>query len=70
MNWTRNPLDSRLNLAAEKSLEPNLTDKAMKLSPVVALVSFFVWSWLFGSSGAILSMPITVNIMMVTKQDE
>lgn len=59
-----------INAAAESILEPHMTGKALKLSPVVVLVSFFVWGWLLGPTGAILSMPITVTIMLVSQQDE
>lgn len=59
-----------VNLAAENILEPRLTGQALKLSPVVVIVSFFIWGWLLGPVGAILSMPITVTIVLISEQDE
>jgi predicted PurR-regulated permease PerM len=59
-----------VNLAIENIVEPRLTGKTLKLSPVVVLVSFFFWGWLLGSTGALLSMPIMVMIMLVTAEDE
>jgi predicted PurR-regulated permease PerM len=57
-----------INLAAENILEPRMTGKALKLSATVVLLSFFFWGWLLGSTGALLSMPITVMIMLVASQ--
>ena len=59
-----------INLLIENIIEPRLTSKTLKLSPVVVLISFFFWGWLIGSTGALLSMPITVVIMLVTAADE
>jgi predicted PurR-regulated permease PerM len=59
-----------INLAAENILEPKMTGKALSLSPTVVLLSFFFWGWLLGSTGALLSMPITVTIMLIAEQDE
>ncbi len=59
-----------INLAAENILEPKLTGKALSLSPTVVILSFFFWGWLLGSTGALLSMPITVTIMLIVEQDD
>jgi predicted PurR-regulated permease PerM len=59
-----------VNLAAENILEPRMTGKALKLSPVVVIVAFFIFGWLLGPTGALLSMPITVTIMLIAEQDE
>ena len=47
-----------------------MTGKALSLSPTVVILSFFFWGWLLGSTGALLSMPITVTIMLIAEQDE
>jgi predicted PurR-regulated permease PerM len=59
-----------INLAAENILEPKMTGKALSLSPTVVILSFFFWGWLLGSTGALLSMPITVMIMLIAQQDD
>ena len=59
-----------INLAIENIIEPQLTGKTLKLSPTVVVLSFFFWAWLLGSSGALLSMPITVMIMLIMDRDE
>lgn len=58
-----------INLLIENIIEPRFTGKVLNLSPVVVIVSFFFWGWLLGPTGAMLSMPITVMIMLVTKED-
>jgi AI-2 transport protein TqsA len=54
-----------INLLIENVLEPTYTGKKLNLSPSVVFVSFFVWGWLLGPIGALLSMPITVLLMLV-----
>jgi predicted PurR-regulated permease PerM len=59
-----------INLAAENILEPKMTGKALRLSPTIVILSFFLWGWLLGPTGALLSMPITVTILLVAEQSE
>jgi AI-2 transport protein TqsA len=59
-----------INLLIENIVEPRLTSRTMKLSPVVVLVGFFFWGWMLGATGAMLSMPIMVAIMLVTAADD
>ena len=59
-----------INLAIENIIEPRLTGKTLKLSPVMVLIGFFFFGWLLGSTGAILSMPIMVTIMLVMGADK
>lgn len=54
----------------ENVLEPSYTGKKLRLSPSVVFVSFFVWGWLLGPVGALLSMPITVMLMLILSQHE
>ena len=58
------------NLLIENVLEPSYTGKKLRLSPSVVFVSFFVWGWLLGPVGALLSMPITVMLMLILNQHE
>ena len=53
------------NLIIENVLEPSYTGKKLRLSPSVVFVSFFIWGWLLGPVGALLSMPITVMLMLI-----
>jgi predicted PurR-regulated permease PerM len=59
-----------INLAIENIFEPRLTGKTLKLSPTVVILSFFFWAWLLGPTGALLSMPITVMILLIMDSDE
>jgi len=59
-----------LNLMVENVLEPSYTGKKLRLSPSIVFVSFFIWGWLLGPVGALLSMPITVMLMLVLSQHE
>jgi predicted PurR-regulated permease PerM len=59
-----------INLLIENVLEPGYTGKKLSLSPSVVFVSFFVWGWLLGPIGALLSMPITVTLMLVLGRHE
>jgi predicted PurR-regulated permease PerM len=59
-----------LNLAAENVLEPVLTGRALHLSTWVVFVSFFIWVWILGPVGALLSMPITVLVVLVLEQHD
>lgn len=46
-------------------LEPRMQGAKLNLSPVLILFCLFFWGWLWGSAGAILSVPITVTIKIV-----
>lgn len=59
-----------LNLVAENVLEPTLTGRALKLATWLVFTMFFVWTWLLGPVGALLSMPITVLIVLVLEHNE
>ena len=59
-----------MNLTVENVLEPGYTGKRLQLSPTVVFLSFFFWAWLLGPIGALLSMPITVLLMLVSQRDE
>ena len=51
-------------------MEPTLTGKRLQLSPAIVFVSFFVWAFILGPVGALLSMPIMVMLSLVLKHDE
>ncbi len=59
-----------LNLLIENVLEPAYTGKKLSLSPSIVFISFFVWGWILGPIGALLSMPITVMLMLVLNEHE
>ena len=59
-----------INLLIENVLEPGYTGKRLSLSPTVVFLSVFFWSWLLGPVGALLSMPITVLLLLVSRHTE
>lgn len=59
-----------LNLVAENLIEPTLTSRALKLSTWFVFVSFFVWVWVLGPIGALLSMPISVLLVLVLRRSD
>ncbi len=59
-----------LNVVAENILEPTLTGRALSLTTWVVFAMFFLWVWLLGPVGALLSMPITLLVVLVLDRDE
>ncbi len=59
-----------INLAIENVVEPSYTGKRLQLSPTIVFLSFFLWGWLLGPVGALLSMPITVMLLLVLQRYE
>jgi predicted PurR-regulated permease PerM len=51
-------------------IEPNLMGDSLNLSPVVILLSLIFWGWLWGITGALLSVPITSAIKIVCENIE
>ena len=49
---------------------PKVMGDKLNLSPVVVLVSLLFWGWLWGSVGAILSIPIASTIKIVCESVE
>jgi len=49
-------------------LEPKIMGKALNISSLVAILSLSFWGWLWGITGMIISIPITVMIVIVFAQ--
>jgi predicted PurR-regulated permease PerM len=54
-----------LHLLEANFLTPILLGRRFTLNPVVIFVSLIFWTWLWGGSGALLSVPILVSIKVV-----
>jgi predicted PurR-regulated permease PerM len=48
-------------------LEPRIAGKRLKMSPIVILISLYVWGWIWGVVGMMLSVPLTIVIMIIVK---
>jgi AI-2 transport protein TqsA len=51
-------------------IEPKLAGSSLNLSPVVILLSLVFWGWLWGVTGAILSVPIASAIKITCENIE
>lgn len=47
--------------------DPRIEGRMLSISPLVVLVSIVFWGWLWGPAGALLGVPITVTITIVTR---
>jgi predicted PurR-regulated permease PerM len=48
-------------------IEPKVTGKRLNVSPIVILISLYVWGWIWGIVGMLLSVPLTILVMVMTK---
>ncbi len=54
-----------INGTVENLVKPRMLGNQLKISPAVVVISLFVWGWLLGAVGAILSTPLTLLILSV-----
>jgi len=54
-----------INGSVENILKPRMMGQQLSISPVVVVISLFVWGWLLGAVGAILSIPLTLLIFSI-----
>ena len=54
-----------INGTIENIVKPRRMGQNLKISPVVVVISLFIWGWLLGVVGAILSTPLTLLILSV-----
>lgn len=47
-------------------VDPRLQGKSLHLSPLVALFSIMFWGWVWGIPGAVLGVPMTVSIILLS----
>lgn len=45
--------------------EPRLQGRRLNLSPIIIIISLFVWGWLWGPVGMFISVPITAVIKII-----
>lgn len=54
-----------INGSVENILKPRVMGQSLRISPVVVVVSLFVWGWLLGAVGAILAIPLSLLLISV-----
>jgi predicted PurR-regulated permease PerM len=48
-------------------LDPRIEGRLMSISPFVVLLSIVFWGWLWGPVGALLAVPLTVAVVIVSR---
>ncbi len=51
-----------VNTLTDNVLKPRVMGKGLDLSPVVIMLSLFVWAWILGPMGALLAVPMTIIV--------
>jgi AI-2 transport protein TqsA len=51
-----------LNTLTDSILKPKVMGKGLDLSPVVIMLSLFIWAWVLGPVGALLAVPLTIIV--------
>lgn len=54
-----------IQFAVGNVLEPKMMGKSLNLSPLVILISLFIWDSVWGITGLFLSIPMTVALMII-----
>jgi predicted PurR-regulated permease PerM len=54
-----------INGTVENLVKPKLMGEGLRISPVIVVVSLFVWGWLLGAVGALLAIPLTLLVLKV-----
>ena len=59
-----------VNMIIGNILEPAFTGKQLGLSPLVVFISLLFWGWVWGPTGMILSVPLTMIIKIIMENTE
>jgi predicted PurR-regulated permease PerM len=54
-----------VNGTIENLVKPRMLGQQLKISPALVVIALFVWGWLLGAVGAILSTPLTLLILSI-----
>ena len=49
-------------------LEPIMAGRALSISPLVMLIAFFFWAFLWGIPGAFIGIPVTIAVLTVCER--
>ena len=49
-------------------VDPKVQGKSLQLSPFIALFSITFWGWVWGIPGAILGVPMTISIVLLSQE--
>jgi AI-2 transport protein TqsA len=54
-----------INGGVQNFIQPRIMGQGLKINPVVVFVGLFVWGYLLGGIGAILSVPLTLLVLTI-----
>lgn len=59
-----------INALVENVIFPSLAGKGLKLSPTIVFLSLFYWSYVLGTAGALIAVPLTIVVKIVLESSE
>jgi predicted PurR-regulated permease PerM len=59
-----------INGGVQNFVQPKVMGQSLRISPVVVFVGLFVWGYLLGGIGAILSVPLTLIVLIIMENFE
>ncbi|MEO0796353.1 MAG: AI-2E family transporter [Verrucomicrobiota bacterium] len=59
-----------INVGVSNFLEPRYMGKGLGLSPMIIIVTLFLWGWMLGPVGMLLSVPLTMAIKVALEAGE
>lgn len=54
-----------INVGVSNGVEPRVLGHGLGLSPLVVLLSMFVWGWILGAAGMLLCVPLTMTLKII-----
>ena len=59
-----------INIIFGNFLEPRIMGYGVGLSPLIVFVGLFVWGWIFGPVGMLLSVPLSMTLKLALESDD
>lgn len=59
-----------INALVENVVFPSIAGKGLKLSPTLVFLSLFYWSYVLGTAGALIAVPLTIVVKTVLESSE
>ncbi|MHC1754605.1 MAG: AI-2E family transporter [Methanosarcina sp.] len=59
-----------VNALVENVVFPSLAGKGLKLSPTIVFLSLFYWSYVLGTAGALIAVPLTIVVKIILESSE
>jgi AI-2 transport protein TqsA len=54
-----------INFIGDNIFTPRITAKTLSISPLIVILSFIIWAWIFGILGGLFSVPLTLALKAV-----